>query len=85
MDVTRLARSLLEPIPAHRLLGITVLRAAGGVGEVALVTSDAMTNVIGALHSSGLVALADAAGLAAVIAASEVADDFDGVVPLGAS
>ena len=84
MDVTELARSLLEPIPANRLLGIEVLRAAEGVGEVALVTTDAMTNVIGALHSSGLIALADAAGLAAVIAASEAADSFRGIVPLGA-
>ena len=85
MDVTELARSLLEPIPANRLLGIEVLRAADGVGVVALVTSEAMTNVIGSLHSSGLVALADAAGLAAVIAASEAADSFRGVIPLGAA
>ena len=56
----------------NRLLGIEVLHAADGVGVVALVTSDAVTNVIGSLHSSGLTALADAAGLAAVIAASEV-------------
>ena len=84
MDATELARSLLEPIPANRLLGIEVLRAADGIGEVALVTTGAMTNVIGALHSSGLIALADAAGLAAVIAASEAADSFRGIVPLGA-
>jgi acyl-coenzyme A thioesterase PaaI-like protein len=85
VDVTELARSLLEPIPAHRLLGIEVLHAADGVGVVALVTSDAVTNVIGSLHSSGLTALADAAGLAAVIGASEAADSFRGVVPLGAA
>jgi acyl-coenzyme A thioesterase PaaI-like protein len=83
VDVTELARSLLEPIPANRLFGIEVLQAADGVGVVALVTSDAMTNVIGSLHSSGLIALADAAGLAAVIGASEAADGFRGVIPLG--
>jgi hypothetical protein len=51
---------------------------------VALVTPDALTNVIGSLHSSGLIALADAAGLAAVIAASQAPGDFRGVIPLGA-
>lgn len=84
MDLTALARSLLEPVPAHRSLGIEVLRASDGVGEVALVTPPAMTNVIGSLHSSGLIALVDATGLAAIIGACGAEHDFDGIVPLGA-
>jgi acyl-coenzyme A thioesterase PaaI-like protein len=85
MDVTAFARSLLEPIPAHRTAGIQVQRAIDGTSEVVLVTPLAMTNVIGSLHSSGLVALVDAAGLAAIIAACDTEDDFHGVVPLGAA
>ena len=85
MDVTALARSLLEPIPAHRSLGIEVLRAADGAAEIALDVPPAMTNVIGSLHSSGLIALIDAAGLAAIIAGCETGTGFDGVVPLGAA
>jgi acyl-coenzyme A thioesterase PaaI-like protein len=85
MDATTLARSLLEPIPAHRTAGIQVRRASDGAAEVELVTPPAMTNVIGSLHSSGLVALVDAAGLAAIIAACDTQDDFSGVVPLGSA
>ncbi len=44
-----------------------------------------LTNVIGSLHSSGLISLVDAAGLAAIIAACQDTDDFTGVVPLGAA
>jgi acyl-coenzyme A thioesterase PaaI-like protein len=85
MDVTALARSLLDPVPAHRTAGITVVRAADNAAEVALVTPPGLANVIGSLHSSGLIALADAAGLAAIIAASRTARDFDSVLPLGAA
>ena len=85
MDATALARSLLEPIPAHRALGIQVLRACHDSAEVGLETPPAMTNVIGSLHSSGLIALVDAAGLAAIIAMCDAETDFDGVVPLGAA
>ncbi|MCZ4095214.1 DUF4442 domain-containing protein [Streptomyces sp. So13.3] len=85
MDVTTLARALLEPIPAHRAAGLEVLRAADGAAEVAMVTLPEMTSVIGSLHSSGLITLVDAAGLAAIIAACEAADDFQHVVPLGAT
>jgi len=85
MDATALARSLLEPVPAHRSAGIEVLRAVDGVGEVALTTLPAMTNVIGSLHSSGLITLVDAAGLAAIIAACETEDEFRQLVPLGAA
>jgi acyl-coenzyme A thioesterase PaaI-like protein len=85
MDAIALARSLLEPIPAHRTAGIEVLRAIDGIAEVALTTPTAMTNVIGSLHSSGLITLVDAAGLAAIIAACDTEGDFDSVVPLGAA
>ncbi len=84
MDLTALARSLLEPVPAHRSLGIEVLHAGDGRGEVSLVTPPTMTNVIGSLHSSGLIALVDAAGLAAIIGACDGEHDFAGIVPLGA-
>jgi acyl-coenzyme A thioesterase PaaI-like protein len=83
MDATRLAASLLEPIPANRLFGIKVLRAGGATAEVGLQVREPMTNVIGSLHSSGLVALIDATGLAAVIAASTDEAQFDRVTPLG--
>ncbi|MCZ4508275.1 DUF4442 domain-containing protein [Streptomyces sp. ActVer] len=85
MDMTPLARSLLEPIPAHRTAGVEVLRAADGLAEIAADTPEALTNVIGSLHSSGLVALVDAAGLGAIIAAAARPEDFQGVVPLGAA
>ena len=85
MDLTALARSLLEPIPAHRSADIQVRRAIDGTSEVVLVTPPAMTNVIGSLHSSGLITLVDAAGLAAIIAAGDTEDDFHGIVPLGAA
>ena len=85
MDVTALARTLLEPVPAHRTVGIQVVRAADGEAEITAEVPESLTNVIGSLHSSGLIALLDAAGLGAIIAASETPGDFDGVVPLGAS
>lgn len=85
MDATALARSLLEPVPARRTAGIQVLRAEDCAAEVALDTPPGLTNVIGSLHSSGLIALLDAVGLAAVIAAVEGPGEFDGVVPLGAA
>lgn len=85
MDATALAQRLLGPIPAHRTLGLRVLRAADGAAEVAADTPAALTNAIGSLHSSGLVALVDAAGLAALIAAAEEPDGFAGVVPFGSA
>jgi acyl-coenzyme A thioesterase PaaI-like protein len=85
MDVTALARSLLDPIPAHRTLGLEVQWAGDSRGEVSLATPPQMANVIGSLHSSGLVALVDAAGLAAIIGACEDASEFEGIVPLGAA
>ncbi|MEU9954547.1 PaaI family thioesterase [Streptomyces sp. NPDC050982] len=85
MDMTPLARSLLEPIPAHRTVGVEVLRAADGTAEIAADTPEGLTNVIGSLHSSGLVALVDAAGLGAIISAATRPEEFQGVLPLGAA
>ncbi|WP_426511297.1 DUF4442 domain-containing protein [Dactylosporangium sp. McL0621] len=85
MDATALARQLLGPIPAHVTLGLEVVRAADGAAEVAAEVPEALTNVIGSLHSSGLITLVDAAGLAAFVAAVEDPDGFAGVVPLGAA
>jgi acyl-coenzyme A thioesterase PaaI-like protein len=83
VDTTRLAASLLDPIPANRAFGIEVLRAEGASAEVGMEVAPRTTNVIGSLHSSGLTALVDAAGLAAVIATARSEAEMAGVVPLG--
>lgn len=83
MDTTALAQRLLEPIPAHRTFGICVLQAADGAAEVAIETTPKITNVVDALHSSGLVALVDATGLAAIIASCAAETELDQVLPLG--
>lgn len=83
MDMTATAAELLEPIPAHRTLGLRVLHAADGVGEVGTTVTEPLTNVVGSLHSSGLIALADAAGLAAMIGAADGSAAFQDVTPLG--
>lgn len=80
-----MARRLIEPVPAHRLLGLRVLRAVDGSGQVVVDPSPQWNNVIGSLHSSGLIGLVDAAGLAALVAAAADEGQFDGVVPLGAA
>lgn len=85
MDATALARSLLDPIPAHRTVGLEVVRAVNGVGVVAVTAPATFANVIGSLHSSGLITLVDAAGLAAIISACPTDQAFQGVVPLGAA
>jgi acyl-coenzyme A thioesterase PaaI-like protein len=85
MDATALARRLLDPIPAHRTAGLEVVRAVDGLGVVAVDASAEFANVIGSLHSSGLITLLDAAGLAAIIAAAPTEEAFDGVIPLGAT
>ena len=83
MDLTEFAGSLLEPVAAHRTLGIEVVWAGDASGQVSMVIPPAMTNVIGSLHSGGLIALVDAAGLAAIVGGCSHTDDFDRVVPLG--
>lgn len=85
MDLTELARRLLEPIPANKSFGLQVTRAKNGEAEVALDAPPQLANVIGSLHSSGLIALLDAAGLAAIIATAHTEEEFDGVIPLGAA
>lgn len=85
MDLTGVARSLLGPMPAHRTMGLEVLQAADGVGVVAMRVRPELTDVIGSLHSSGLITLIDAAGLAAIIGAGPSGTSLDGVVPLGSS
>lgn len=83
MDLTDVAAALLEPVPANRAFGIRVVRAADCAAEVEVELDAAFANVIGSMHSSGLIALIDATGLAALIAAAPDRDAFDGVVPLG--
>lgn len=83
MDCTRLAARLLESVPANRSFGVRVLRADSAGAEVVLDAPEAFANVIGALHSSGLVALIDATGLAAMIGAAQDDSEFDGLTPLG--
>lgn len=83
MDSTHLAHTLLEPVPANRSLGIEVLHAANASAEVCMLVPPGMTNVIGSSHSSGLIALIDATGRAALIAAATDESQLDGVVPLG--
>ncbi|MGW2931723.1 hypothetical protein ACWDA7_07615 [Streptomyces sp. NPDC001156] len=51
--------------------------------EIVCETPVELTNVIGSLHSGGLIALLDAAGLGALIASALHARALDGVVPLG--
>ncbi len=85
MDLTSLAAGLLEPVPANAALGIKVTRAAGGGAEVSMPEATDAANVIGSMHSSGLIALIDAAGLAAVIAMTDERAPFENVVALGAN
>lgn len=85
MDCTGLAARLLESVPANRMFGLRVLRADATGAEVALEDASAFANVIGALHCSGLVALIDAAGLAAMIGICQDEAEFDGLTPLGTS
>lgn len=81
--MTAVAASLLEPIPAHATFGLRVEHAADASGEVSLEVTPGIANVVGSLHSSGLVALIDATGLAAIIAAAETPHEFRDVTPLG--
>jgi acyl-coenzyme A thioesterase PaaI-like protein len=85
VDATELARQLLEPVPANRLVGLRVIQARDGSGEVVLELASPVSNVIGTMHSSGLITLADAAGLAAIISTIGEPAQFAGVVPLGAA
>jgi acyl-coenzyme A thioesterase PaaI-like protein len=83
MDLTEVARRLLEPIPANQSIGLKVLRARDGEAAVGVDAPAHLANVIGSLHSSGLVALVDAAGLAALIASARSERQLEGIIPLG--
>jgi acyl-coenzyme A thioesterase PaaI-like protein len=83
VDLTELARRLLEPIPANRSIGLKVLRAKDSEAAVGVEAPAHLANVIGSLHSSGLIALVDAAGLAAFIASARKEQELEGIVPLG--
>jgi acyl-coenzyme A thioesterase PaaI-like protein len=85
VDATALAARMLEAVPANATLGLRVTHAVDGVGEVGMDTRPELGNVIGSLHSSGLVALVDAACLAAVISTADHPAQLDGVLPLGAT
>jgi acyl-coenzyme A thioesterase PaaI-like protein len=85
VDATGLVRTLFDAVPAHRTFGLTVRRAVDGAAEVAVSTVPALTNVIGSLHSSGLITLIDAAGLGAIVSAAARPAQVDGIVPLGAA
>jgi len=85
MDMTELARELLEPVAAHRTVGIKVVRAADGEARIEAQVQSTLTNVIGAMSSVGLIALIDVAGLGAIVAACPEPAAMVGVVPLGRS
>jgi len=83
LDSTHLASTMLEPVPANRSFGIEVLHAAHASAEVCMLVPREMTNVVGSLHSSGLIALVDATGLAALISAATDESQLEGLVPVG--
>jgi acyl-coenzyme A thioesterase PaaI-like protein len=85
MDATDLARLLLDPVPVHRTFGLEVVSAVDGRAEVAVTTTEPLSNVVGALHASGLTTLVDAGGLAAIIATAEDDRELTGLLPLGAA
>ena len=81
-ELVRAIDGMLESFPAYRQADI---RLHVGLAEATcsprLVT--AMTEVQGEM--SGLIALIDATGLAALVAAADDEHQFDGVTPLGAT
>lgn len=83
MDLTNVAAELLDGLPANRTLGLTVASAVDGEGQVNLQVREPVHNVIGALHSSGVTALADAAALAAVLSAAPDEHRARRLQPLG--
>jgi acyl-coenzyme A thioesterase PaaI-like protein len=83
VDLTSLAIELLDRLPANRTLGLTIAEAVDGVGRAVLPVSEGVRNVIGALHSSGVAALADAAALAAVLSVAPAEALARRLQPLG--
>jgi acyl-coenzyme A thioesterase PaaI-like protein len=85
VDLRSVAVELLDRLPANRTLGLTAEEVHDGVGRAALPVTEGVRNVIGALHSSGVAALADAAALAAVLSLSPNAAMARRLQPLGVS
>lgn len=83
MDLGSVAVDLLDRLPANRTLGLRITEVGDGIARAELPVSDPVTNVIGALHSSGVVALADAAGLAAALSVSPDEATARRLQPLG--
>jgi acyl-coenzyme A thioesterase PaaI-like protein len=83
VDLTPVAVELLDRLPANRTLGLTVAEAVDGVGRVVMPVSEAVRNVIAALHSSGVAALADAAALAEALSAAPDEATARRLQPLG--
>ena len=83
VDLTSVAVELLDWLPANRTLGLTVAEAVDGVGRVVLPVSEPVRNVIGALHASGVAALADAAALAAALSVAPDEATARRLQPLG--
>jgi hypothetical protein len=57
MNVTELDGSLLAPLPAHRTPGTRDARPDDDPAESPMATPSSIDNVIGSLHSGGLIAL----------------------------
>jgi len=83
VNATDIAGQLLRLAPANVTLGLRVMRAVDGLGEVEMLASPEFGNVIGSLHASGLIGLVDAACLSSVISVAQQPAQLDGVVPLG--
>jgi acyl-coenzyme A thioesterase PaaI-like protein len=74
---------IARPPPANRTLGLTIAEATDGVGRAVLPVTDGVRNVIGALHSNGVAALADATTLAAVLSVAPDETAARQLQPLG--
>ena len=83
VDTTGWVRGLFEDVPVHQTLGLEVVQAKLGAAEVRAEVTQPLANVVGAMHSSGVVALVDASGLAAVLSWCADPAALDGVTPLG--
>ena len=83
VDLRSLAAELLDRLPANRTLGLTIIEVHDGCGRARLPVTHEVCNVIGALHSSGVAALADAAALAAVLSLAPDEELARRLQPLG--
>jgi acyl-coenzyme A thioesterase PaaI-like protein len=77
-----LATRLLESAPGSRIFGISVQSAEEGSATVALDVKPAIENAAGSLHVTGLMALVDAAALAAMSSLAGQADEFEAITTL---